>query len=46
LLKLRNAAGDRCRHAADFFRVQGIEDDVERDLPVIWITESAALAAP
>ena len=45
LLKLRNGAGDRVVNAPDFFRAQGIEDSVERELPVVWATESAALIA-
>jgi len=45
LLKLRNGAGDRVVNAPDFFRAHGIDDAIERDLPVVWAAQSAALAA-
>jgi hypothetical protein len=45
LLKRRNAAGDRVVNAPDFFREHGIDEDVERDLAVVWNSERAALAA-
>ena len=45
LLKRRNAAGDRVVTAPDFFRLHGIDDRVERDLPSMWASESAALKA-
>ena len=32
VIKLRNAAGDRMVNAADFFRDNGIEDDIEMTL--------------
>ncbi len=43
LLKRRNGIGDRVVTAPDFFRANGIEDTVERDLPVAWSAESAGL---
>lgn len=44
LLKLRNARGDRVLHAQEFFRGQGyVEDFEERNCPVIWRAELAAL---
>ena len=46
LLKRRNAAGDRIVSAADFFRAQGIDDQVERPLAVHWLTELAGLSVP
>ena len=42
LLKLRNGAGDRVVTAPDFFREQGF-DEGERELPVVWSSEKAAL---
>lgn len=45
LLKLRNGAGDRVVSAPDFFREQGIQDDVEICLPVTWSAEKAALCS-
>jgi hypothetical protein len=43
LLKLRNAAGDRVVHAADFFRAQGIEDGTELRLTASWSPAFAGL---
>ncbi len=44
-LKVCNAAGDRVVTAPDFFRDHGLDDDVERRLPVTWVTARAALIA-
>ncbi len=46
VIKLRNAAGDRTVHAADFFRDNGIEDQIEMTLPSKWSAERAALVTP
>jgi hydrogenase maturation protease len=43
LLKLRNGAGDRVVNAGDFFRLNGVDDAVERRLPAFWSTERAGL---
>src|SRR5215469_8725911 len=43
LLKLRNHAGDRVVNAGDFFRLNGIDDAVERHLSAFWSTERAGL---
>jgi hypothetical protein len=45
LLKVRNARGDRIVCAADFFRSQGIEDDVETELTMRWDPAVAGLRA-
>jgi hypothetical protein len=45
LLKFMNLAGDRVVNAPDFFRAQGIEDHVCRDLSVTWVSRDAALVA-
>ncbi len=45
LLKLRNSAGDRVVNAADFFRAQGVRDETELSLQVVWSTERGALVA-
>ena len=45
LLKLRNSAGDRVVHAADFFRAQGIADESELPLQVAWSSERGGLVA-
>ncbi len=45
VIKLRTAAGDRAVQAADFFRDQGIEDQMEMTLPATWSVERAALVA-
>ncbi|MDX8533112.1 hypothetical protein RFM41_14880 [Mesorhizobium sp. VK25A] len=36
LLKRKNLAGDRVAHAPDFFRANGVRDDDEQDIEVIW----------
>lgn len=46
VIKLRSAAGDRTVQAADFFRDNGIEDEIEMMLPAAWSEERAALIAP
>ena len=46
VIKLRTAAGDRAVQAADFFRDNGIEDQVEMTLPATWSETRAALIAP
>lgn len=46
LLKTRNAAGDRVVNAMDFFRAQGIDDAVDREVLVAWDEHRAALLAP
>jgi hypothetical protein len=43
LLKIRNGVGDRVVTAPDFFREQGFDEDFDRELPVIWSPEKAAL---
>lgn len=43
LLKQRNGAGDRVVFAPDFFRQNGIEDAVDRDMPIHWDSMKAAL---
>ena len=43
LLKLRNGAGDRVVHAADFFRAHGVADEVELCLPVSWDVKKGGL---
>ena len=45
LLKFRNIVGDRVVNAPDFFRAQGIEDHISRELSVTWATDDAALIA-
>jgi hypothetical protein len=45
VLKLRNSAGDRVVHAPDFFRENGVADEIEFELAVYWSTESAGLVA-
>ena len=45
LLKRRNGAGDRVVTAPDFFREQGLDDNVDRDLPVVWSPTTAGLIA-
>jgi hypothetical protein len=45
VLKLRNSAGDRVVHAPDFFRENGVADEIEAELAVFWSTESAGLLA-
>lgn len=45
VIKLRNAAGDRTVNAADFFRDNGIEDEIDMTLPARWHPDRAALVA-
>ncbi|HXQ41003.1 MAG TPA: hypothetical protein VN821_07040 [Candidatus Udaeobacter sp.] len=45
ILKHRNVAGDRVVNASDFFRAQGIEDNVQRPLAISWQVELSALCA-
>lgn len=44
LLKMRNARGDRIVHAQEFFREQGLLENMqERKVSIHWNEESAAL---
>jgi len=43
VIKLRTGAGDRTVMAADFFRDNGIEDEVDMTLPAAWSEERAGL---
>ena len=43
MLKLRNAAGDRVVHAAEFFRANGIEDHDERTFTFAWSQDRGGL---
>ena len=44
LLKMRNARGDRVVHAQEFFREQGLLENMqERKVSIHWNEESAAL---
>ena len=45
LLKRRNAAGDRLVFAPDFFREHGLDDEIDREFPVSWERDQAALVA-
>jgi hypothetical protein len=45
LLKRRNGAGDRVVTAPDFFRDNGVRDDEDRRLPVVWSDGMQALAS-
>lgn len=45
-LRVRTVTGDRVIHASDFFRAQGIGEEVELDLPVSWSDADTGLAAP
>ena len=45
VIKLRTRAGDRLVSAADFFRDNGLEDDVELTLPAQWDDKRMALIA-
>ncbi len=45
LVKLRNRAGDRVIDAADFLRGEGLDDHVERSVPVTWSEPRSALIA-
>jgi len=44
LLKIRNKAGDRIVNAPDFYRSQGLDDDVSLVFTVSWRTQKMALA--
>lgn len=46
LIKLRTGAGDRVVTAADFFRDNGVDDDVEMTLAAAWSDERMALVVP
>lgn len=43
VIKLRSGAGDRSVTAADFFRDNGVDDDVQLTLSAAWSDERAAL---
>ena len=45
LLKRRNSAGDRFILAPDFLRERGLDDLAERQVPVRWDSDHAALVA-
>lgn len=45
VIKLRTGAGDRSITAADFFRDNGVEDDVQLTLSAVWDDDRAALIA-
>lgn len=45
VIKLRSGAGDRAVVAADFFRDNGIDDDVQLTLSASWDEARAALIA-
>lgn len=45
VIKLRSGAGDRSVMAADFFRDNGVDDDVQLTLAAAWSEERAALVA-
>ena len=45
VIKLRTAGGDRTVQAADFFRDNRIEDQIEMTLPAQWSNDRAALIA-
>ena len=45
VLKRRNSAGGRVAHAPDFFREQGVGDEIQCELTVSWSTEGAGLVA-
>lgn len=45
LLKRLNVAGDRVVFAPDFFRSNGLNDDIDRNILVAWDAEQAALVA-
>lgn len=45
ILKRRNLAGDRVVYAADFFRAQGVPDDSDLELDIVWSSENGALIA-
>ncbi len=43
LLKIRNAQGDRVVHAQEFFREHGIDEALDRLVPVLWDETAAGL---
>ncbi|WP_295558105.1 hypothetical protein [uncultured Hyphomicrobium sp.] len=45
VIKLRSGAGDRSVTAADFFRDNGVDDEVHLTLSATWSDERAALIA-
>jgi hypothetical protein len=45
LIKMRSGAGDRIVTAADFFRDNGVDDDVQLTLGATWSDERMALVA-
>ncbi len=45
VIKLRSGAGDRAVVAADFFRDNGVDDDVQLTLSAAWDEARAALIA-
>lgn len=45
MLKLRNSAGDRVVHAAEFFRANGIDDDDARTFTFAWSDAHGGLVA-
>lgn len=45
VIKLRTAVGDRVVQAAEFFRENGVEDEIEMTLPAVWDEDRAALIA-
>jgi hypothetical protein len=45
VIKLRSGAGDRAVVAADFFRDNGVDDDVQLTLSAAWDDARAALIA-
>lgn len=45
VIKLRSGAGDRAVLAADFFRDNGVDDDVQLTLSAAWDEARAALIA-
>lgn len=45
MLKLRNAAGDRVVHAAEFFRANGVDDHEERAFTFAWSDAQGGLVA-
>jgi hypothetical protein len=45
VIKMRSGAGDRAVAAADFFRDNGVEDDVQLTLSAAWDEARAALVA-
>lgn len=43
LLKIRNAQGNRVIHAQDFFRENGIDEELDQMVPVFWDRDSSGL---